>query len=58
LNGSALEALIERATYWYGIWSHRRNGLWKGYLQLDLAPDEDTTAGPALTRITGTGGRP
>jgi hypothetical protein len=33
---------IETITYWYSMWSHRRNGLWKGFVQIDLAPSQDT----------------
>ncbi|HET6878920.1 MAG TPA: hypothetical protein VFI31_02120 [Pirellulales bacterium] len=38
------ERLIERGTYWYSMWSHRRDARWKGYLAIDLASDEDGTA--------------
>ncbi|MFH1115670.1 MAG: hypothetical protein V1792_17310 [Pseudomonadota bacterium] len=58
LNGSYLEPLIERVTYWNSVWSHRRNHLWKGYLQLDLSPDEDTTTQAILTKIVDPGGQP
>ncbi len=44
LNGSYLKPLVERVTYWNSLWSHRRDNIWKGYLLLDLAPDEDITA--------------
>jgi hypothetical protein len=57
LDSSSLENIIEDAAYWYGTWSHRRNHLWKGYLQLDISPDEDTTAQATLTRIINRGGR-
>jgi len=36
--------LVEKATYWYGLWSHRRDRSWKGYLELSLAPEEDGEA--------------
>ncbi len=46
--------LIRQSTYWYSMWSHRRNQDWKGYLQLDLAPTEDTAAKAWLTaQMTG-----
>lgn len=38
------ERLVESSTYWYSMWSHRRNGLWKGYLQVALNPADDATA--------------
>ncbi|MBF0550439.1 MAG: hypothetical protein HQK60_07880 [Deltaproteobacteria bacterium] len=43
-NSQDLEYLIELTTYWYSVWSHRRDYLWKGYLQIELAPDEDSSA--------------
>jgi hypothetical protein len=36
--------LIKQSTYWYSMWSHRRNQTWKGYLQVDLSPTGDATA--------------
>jgi hypothetical protein len=38
------EALVERIAYWYSMWSHRRDGLWKGFLQLDLYQARDADA--------------
>ena len=38
------ESIIEQATYWYSLWSHRRDGRWKGYVQIDLSPADDPTA--------------
>ena len=38
------------STYWYSMWSHRRNQTWKGFLQVELAPDEDAEALAWLTR--------
>jgi len=32
------------ATYWYGLFSHRRSRQWKGLLEIDLAPTEDAAA--------------
>ena len=32
----------------HSIWSHRRNGVWKGFVQVDLEPQDDP---PALTRL-------
>lgn len=43
------EMLIEQSTYWYSMWSHRRNKTWKGYLHVDLAPAEDAAANQELT---------
>ena len=31
--------------YWHGMWSHRRqDGLWKGFLRVELNPDDDRQA--------------
>ena len=31
--------------YWYSMWSHQTNtGLWKGFLSVDLSPQEDILA--------------
>lgn len=30
------------------VWSHRRNGLWKGFLQVGLSKNEDELANKAL----------
>ena len=44
LNGVQPELVVEQCTYWNSLWSHRRNGQWKGYLQVDLAPAGDREA--------------
>jgi len=33
------------------MWSHRRNGLWKGFVQVDISPTEDEMAKALLTQI-------
>ena len=33
--------LVERSTYWYGVWSHTRDLTWKGFVQVDLSPNEE-----------------
>jgi len=40
--------LISKATYWYSMWSHRRDMTWKGFFQVDLAPAEDAAAAASL----------
>ena len=30
--------------YWFGLWSHRRDQVWKGFIQVDLDPSEDPSA--------------
>lgn len=47
--GAPAETLVERSRYWYSMWSHRRNGVWKGYIEVDLNPVED---GPAKINLT------
>ena len=44
LNLLPPDNLVRQSTYWYSIWSHRRNQDWKGYLQLDMSPTEDAEA--------------
>lgn len=39
--------LVRNASYWYSMWSHRRDGLWKGFVQLDMAAED----GPATARL-------
>ncbi len=37
--------LVENARYWSGLFSHRRNGVWKGMLRLELlTPADDVLA--------------
>lgn len=50
--------LVDQACYWYSVWAHRRDGLWKGFLQVKLAPDEDSRAGAVLAATNAAGGRP
>ena len=44
LDHSSPEYLVKWSTYWYSIWSHRRDGLWKGFVQIDLSDKEDDDA--------------
>lgn len=32
---------VKNIAYWYSLWSHRRDGLWKGFVQVDLDPSQD-----------------
>ena len=41
----------------YSLWSHRRNGQWKGYLQIDLSPIDDTVAEANLSKMLNKGGQ-
>lgn len=38
------KTLINRIAYWYSMWAHRRNGVWKGFLQVDFDPSKDAEA--------------
>jgi hypothetical protein len=57
LKNENLEGLIRGSIYWYSLWSHRRDDLWKGYLQIDLAPKEDQAARTNLDAIMSSGGQ-
>ena len=58
LNGDAPEPLVRQSAYWYSMWSHRRSGQWKGYLQIDLSLTDDTVAKANLDKSTNQGGQP
>lgn len=50
--GLALEPFdVRQISYWYGMWSHRRNGTWKGFVQVDLSTAEDQVATALLEQI-------
>ncbi len=54
LGMSPVERLVARSHYWYGVFSHsRRNLLWKGFLQIDLASGEDADANTLLANLGG-----
>ncbi len=40
--------VVSHARFWFGLFSHRRNGLWKGLLQLPLALSSDDDAAALL----------
>ena len=33
--------IVDRTRFWFGLFSHRRNGIWKGMLQVPLAISQD-----------------
>lgn len=41
LGATTTPHTIKQVSYWYSMWSHRRTGQWKGFVQVDLSPDED-----------------
>lgn len=51
LSTASPEVIVNRASYWYSMWSHRRDQTWKGFLQIDLSPNDDETARANLTNI-------
>lgn len=44
LGGSFGVWQVKNISYWYSMWSHRRNGLWKGFVQVDIDPSQDSSA--------------
>ena len=49
--------IIKLISYWYSVWSHRRDHLWKGFIEVSLNPDEDQSALSALDSIIERQGR-
>ena len=41
---------IRRISYWYSLWSHRRDGMWKGFVQVDLDRSQDFNALQAMLK--------
>ena len=56
LNTEDPELLVDQVAYWYSIWSHRRGGLWKGFLQIDLSSNGDQIAETNLEEMIREGG--
>ncbi|MDP2828041.1 MAG: hypothetical protein Q8O37_05490 [Sulfuricellaceae bacterium] len=56
--GKAPVRLAKQSSYWYSMWSHRRNQIWKGYVQINLAPTDDALAIAALTNPVSQGMQP
>ena len=56
INLNDLETIASRAAYWHDIWSHTREGLRKGYVEVDLDPGEDEAVRAALNRMNGEDG--
>ena len=40
--------VVSQTRYWFGLFSHRRGGLWKGMLEVPLAVSDDDTDAFAL----------
>jgi hypothetical protein len=58
LGGPMSPADVRIVSYWYSMWSHRRNGLWKGFVQVDISPTEDNIADALLAQIEQEGAKP
>lgn len=51
--GAPGPALVENTRYWTGLFSHNRDGIWKGMLRIELnTPVEDTAAAQHLATFT------
>jgi hypothetical protein len=37
------ENIVNQTRYWFGLFGHRRTGIWKGLLQLSLPVTQDDT---------------
>ncbi len=42
---------LKRVSYWYSLWSHTRDGIWKGFLQVNLDDSKDAEAKVLLEAI-------
>ena len=51
INPEAPEDIVKQTVYWYSLWSHNRDGSWKGFVQIDLANAEDEHARSALQAL-------
>ena len=50
------DILVKQSAYWYSMWSHRRDGLWKGFVQIDLCDNDDGEAMTILEKMNNEGG--
>lgn len=58
LGAVANESFVRRVSYWYSMWSHRReDNVWKGFVEINLSPYEDGNARALLSSmLSGQGG--
>ena len=47
---------VRNAVYWYSVWSHTRDRQWKGYVEVDLDPANDSQAWQVLQELSSEGG--
>ena len=48
---TAAESVVSQSRYWFGLFSHRRGGLWKGLLQIPLTVTQDDVEASAMVKI-------
>jgi len=53
LGGEVNAKTIKNISYWYSLWSHRRDGVWKGFVQIDLESSQDADALALLNSFKG-----
>lgn len=53
LGQSINQQQVKNITYWYSMWSHRRDSVWKGFIQVNLDPAEDADAQQMLAQYGG-----
>ena len=58
LGGPVNDRHVRQISYWYSMWSHRRDGIWKGFIQVDLDSQEDVDARQVLSVIQAGGATP
>jgi len=58
LGNNDPETLTRQSAYWYSMWSHRRNRVWKGFVEIDLAPADDAAGAATLASLSILGGAP
>ena len=51
LNQKYDSSAIKSISYWYSMWSHTRDGIWKGFLQVNLDSSKDVEARELLEAI-------
>jgi len=51
LLGNTLQSEVRGGiVYWYSMWSHTRNGIWKGFIEIDIDSSQDVDAQFLLTQ--------
>ncbi len=42
---------VQQIAYWYSMWSHRKNGMWKGFVRVDISAAEDQIVEALLVQM-------